>query len=166
MGKSWVCGLLSLIFLASIARADNETVVLWPKGAPGALGTEPTDVPSLTVYAPPADKANGEAMVVCPGGGYAHLAMDHEGKQVAEWLNNHGVKAFVLKYRLAPRYHQPAPMLDVQRALRTVRARATEWGVDPKRIGVWGFWQAATWPPRPALILTTARPTPRIPSIA
>ena len=139
MGKSWLCGLLGLIFLASTGRAENETVVLWPKGAPGALGTEPTDVPSLTIYSPPADKANGAAMVVCPGGGYAHLAIDHEGKQIAEWLNQHGVKAFVLKYRLAPRYHQPAPMLDVQRALRTVRANAANWGVDPKRIGVWGF---------------------------
>ncbi|HEV8061484.1 MAG TPA: alpha/beta hydrolase, partial [Gemmataceae bacterium] len=106
---------------------------------PGAVGEEPADKPQITIYSPPADKANGAAMVVCPGGGYAHLAMDHEGKQIAAWLNKHGVKAFVLQYRLAPGYHQPSPMLDVQRAIRTVRAHAAEWGVDPKRVGVWGF---------------------------
>jgi acetyl esterase/lipase len=139
MHRSCLFGLLGIALLAPIARAENEPVVLWPKGAPGALGSEPTDIPSITIYAPPADKANGAAMVVCPGGGYAHLAVDHEGKQIAEWLNKRGVTAFVLKYRLAPRYHQPAPMLDVQRALRTVRARVSEWGIDPKRIGVWGF---------------------------
>jgi acetyl esterase/lipase len=139
MQNRWLSGILGVVLLASIGRADERTVVLWPKGAPGALGSEPTDIPSLTIYSPPADKANGAAMVVCPGGGYAHLAVDHEGKQIAEWLNKHGVKAFVLKYRLAPRYHQPAPMLDVQRALRTVRSNAAEWGVDAKRIGVWGF---------------------------
>jgi acetyl esterase/lipase len=77
--------------------------------------------------------------VVCPGGGYGALADDHEGRQVANWLNEHGVTAFVLKYRLAPRYHQPAPLQDAQRALRTVRARATEWHVNPNRLGIWGF---------------------------
>jgi acetyl esterase/lipase len=139
MHSRWLVGFFALLLLSSASSAAEETVLLWPKGAPGAVGDEPVDKPSLTIYAPPSDKANGAAMVVCPGGGYAHLAVDHEGKQIAEWLNQHGVKAFVLKYRLAPRYHQPAPMQDVQRALRTVRANAKEWGVDPKRIGVWGF---------------------------
>jgi enterochelin esterase family protein len=118
---------------------DPETVLLWPQGAPGAVGNEEADKPSLTVYPPPADKANGAAVVVCPGGGYGFLAMDHEGRQVADWLNNLGVTAFVLKYRIAPRYHHPAPLDDAQRALRTVRARASEWHVDPRRIGIWGF---------------------------
>jgi acetyl esterase/lipase/enterochelin esterase-like enzyme len=118
---------------------EPETVRLWPQGAPGAIGTEEADKPSLTVYLPPADKATGAAVVVCPGGGYGALAMDHEGRQVADWLNNLGVAAFVLKYRIAPRYHHPAPLEDAQRALRTVRSRAAGWHIDPARIGIWGF---------------------------
>jgi acetyl esterase/lipase len=139
MRTRWLGCFAAWLLVSSLGLASDEPLLLWPKGAPGAVGEEPTDKPSITVYAPPADKANGAAVVVCPGGGYAHLAMDHEGKQIAQWLNKLGAKAFVLQYRLAPRYHQPAPMLDVQRALRTVRARASEWGVDSKRIGVWGF---------------------------
>ena len=77
-------------------------------------------------------------MIVCPGGGYTHLA-EHEGGPVAEWLNSLGVTAFVLKYRLGPRYHHPAPMQDAARAIRIVRARAVEWGLDPQRIGILGF---------------------------
>src|SRR5207249_1797555 len=91
------------------------------------------------VYQPPAEKANGAAVVVCPGGGYGFLAVDHEGRQIADWLNGLGVTAFVLKYRIAPRYHHPAALQDAQRALRTVRARAQEWHIDPHRIGIWGF---------------------------
>src|SRR5713101_1458974 len=119
--------------------AKPQAILVWPQGAPGAVGEEEKDKPSLTVFLPPADKANGAAVVVCPGGGYGFLAVDHEGHQVAEWLNHLGVSAFVLQYRIAPRYHHPAPMLDVQRAIRTVLARAVEWKVDPARIGVWGF---------------------------
>ncbi len=128
---------LSLTLCAADA-APPKTELLWPKGAPGALGDGDRDKPSLTVYLPPAEKANGTAVVVCPGGGYGFLAMDHEGKQVAEWYNARGVTAFVLKYRVAP-YRHPAPLNDAQRALRTVRARAKEWNVDPQRIGIMGF---------------------------
>lgn len=78
-------------------------------------------------------------MVVCPGGGYQMLAVDHEGKQIAEWLNARGVAAFVLKYRIAPRYRHPAPLQDARRAIRTVRMRAAEFGIRPDRIGIWGF---------------------------
>ena len=113
--------------------------LLWPKGAPGAIGTEERDQPNLSLYLAPAGKANGAAVVVCPGGGYQTLAKDHEGHQVAVWLNALGVSAFVLTYRHAPHYRHPFPMLDVQRAVRMVRARAAEWKVDPARIGVWGF---------------------------
>src|SRR5690242_13164462 len=87
----------------------NQVLLLWPNGAPGAVGSEAADKPSLTVYPAPADKATGAAMVVCPGGGYRNLAK-HEGEPVAEWLNTLGVTAFVLQYRLAPRYHHPAPL--------------------------------------------------------
>ena len=125
--------------IAPLVRAAPETpIVLWPGGAPGALGSEPVDVPTLTPYLPPKDKATGAAIIVCPGGGYTHLA-DHEGQPVAEWLNSLGVTAFVLKYRFGPRYHHPAPMQDAARAIRIVRARAVEWRLDPQRIGILGF---------------------------
>jgi len=120
--------------------ADHSVIPLWPHGAPGAKGTDvDQDVPTLTVWLPPAGKANGASIVVCPGGGYGMLAVDHEGKQVAEWLNGIGVTAFVLKYRLGPRYHHPAMLQDAGRAIRTVRARASEWGLDPHRIAILGF---------------------------
>jgi acetyl esterase/lipase len=119
------------------AHGDRETIVLWPGGAPGALGTSAADAPKLTVYR--AAAASGTAVVVCPGGGYRNLASDHEGKQVAEWLNTLGVTAFVLQYRVGPRYRHPAPLLDGQRALRLVRAQAGAYGVDPARVGVLGF---------------------------
>lgn len=119
--------------------AGSKVELLWPDGAPGAAGTEDADKPSLTICLPPKDRATGGAVVVCPGGAYVMLAMDHEGKQVAEWLNSIGVAAFILKYRLAPRYRHPAMMQDVQRAIRIVRARGTEWGIEPEKIGVLGF---------------------------
>lgn len=113
--------------------------LLWPEGAPGAVGTDDADKPALWVFLPPAEKAVGTAVVVCPGGGYGHLAFGHEGKEVADWFNQLGVAAFVLRYRLAPRYQHPSPMLDVQRALRTVRSQAEYYKINPTRIGVMGF---------------------------
>jgi acetyl esterase/lipase len=121
------------------AHGDREFVLLWPGGAPGAAGTAPEDQPKLTLYLAPAGHANGAAVVVCPGGSYRTLASDHEGKQVAEWLNSLGVSAFVLQYRVGPRYRHPAPSEDARRAMRLVRARASEWGVDPARVGILGF---------------------------
>jgi len=119
-------------------RTTTFTIRLWPGDAPGAKGAESADIPTLTAYLPPKGQANGAAVVICPGGAYLGLAK-HEGRPVAEWLHRHGVAAFVLKYRLAPRYRHPAPMLDAQRAVRTVRARAAEWNIDPNRIGILGF---------------------------
>jgi acetyl esterase/lipase len=112
--------------------------LLWPGGAPGALGSEDADKPSLTTYLP-TGKKTGTAVIVCPGGGYRGLAMDHEGHQVARWLNSLGVAAFVLKYRLGPNYHHPIELGDAQRAIRMVRTRASSIGVDPSRIGIMGF---------------------------
>src|SRR5262249_10473585 len=135
-------GVLVVLVLArpaALAAEDPKTFPLWPAGAPGALGNESGDafhagdIPTLTVYRPDPDKATGAAVVVCPGGGYAMLATEHEGENPARWLNSLGVTAIVLKYRLAPRYHHPAMLQDAQRALRTVRARAKEWDLDPKR---------------------------------
>ena len=121
------------------AHGDREFHLLWPDGAPGALGMQAADQPKITVYRAPVESATGAAVVVCPGGGYSRLAADHEGKQVGEWLNALGVSAFVLQYRLGPRYRHPVPLLDAQRAIRLVRARATDWGVDPARVGILGF---------------------------
>jgi acetyl esterase/lipase len=127
--------------LAGVVSGAEEPagVRLWSGQAPGAQGEATEDVPTVTVYRAPEDRANGAAVVVCPGGGYGFLAVDHEGKQIAEWFNSLGVTAAVLRYRIAPKYHHPAPMLDVQRAIRLVRSKASEWKIDPKRVGVIGF---------------------------
>lgn len=116
-----------------------KTELLWPGGAPGAVGTEDLDKPAITFYQPAKAQATGTIVVICPGGGYGALAMDHEGHQVARWLTAHGVAAAIVKYRLGPRYRHPAPLQDVLRAIRLVRWRATELGVKPDRIGVMGF---------------------------
>ncbi len=112
---------------------------LWPDGAPGAKGQDPTDIPGVIVYLPPAAKANGAAVVICPGGGYGGLAMDHEGQQIARWLNEHGIAGIILRYRLGPKYHHPTQLHDAQRALRFTRAHAKDWHIDPARVGIIGF---------------------------
>lgn len=125
--------------LTEVWAVGPEPILLWPEGAPGAVGTEDQDRPTLRVYAPPADKACGTGVVICPGGGYAVLATDHEGHQLAKWFNSRGIHAFVLKYRLGRRYQHPAPLQDAQRAIRYVRSHAEALGVSPKRIGIMGF---------------------------
>lgn len=129
---------LSLLFAVNMHAQTNDTFPLWPDGAPGALGKGSNDIPTLTVYLPDPTNATGAAMVICPGGGYGHLAQ-HEGRDYALWLNRQGVAGFVLKYRLGTSgYHHPAMLQDAARALRTVRARAAEWQVDSHRIGIMG----------------------------
>jgi acetyl esterase/lipase len=118
-------------------NAEPETILLWPDGAPGALGQEDRDRPTLTMYR--ARQPSGASVVVAPGGGYGALASNHEGRQVANLLNAAGVTAFVLKYRLGPRYHHPIELGDAQRAIRLVRARAQEFGLASDRIGMMGF---------------------------
>ncbi|MBI1357102.1 MAG: alpha/beta hydrolase fold domain-containing protein [Acidobacteria bacterium] len=143
--KTPVVLLLLLLPLAAPLPAQRgggsppEVIELWPEGVPGSLGDAEEDHPTLGIYLPDADKAVGTAVVVCPGGGYRNLAMDHEGDQIARWLNSIGVAAFVLKYRLGPKYHHPAQQNDVLRAIRTVRKRAWHYGVAEDRIGVMGF---------------------------
>ncbi len=134
--------LLAVVFFsasAMFAQDDPKTMLLWPDGAPGALGTADADKPSITVYAPRTATKDATAIIVLPGGGYGALAMNHEGRQIANWLNSYGIAAFVVKYRLGPRYHHPIEMGDAQRAVRMVRSRAKEFGVAPDRVGVWGF---------------------------
>ena len=124
---------------SSHADAEPAPELLWPTGAPGALGTADEDRPAITIYRADAATAVGTMVVVCPGGGYGMLAMDHEGVQVARWLNGLGITAAVLRYRLGPRYHHPIELGDARRAIRTVRTRAAELGVRPDRIGILGF---------------------------
>ena len=140
-------------------------LTLWPDGAPGepdatseeADATKPEDNlvageplirltnvtnPTITVYHAPEDKATGAAVLVCPGGGYHILALDLEGTEVAEWLNGQGITAVVLKYRVPVREGVPRherPLQDAQRAIGIVRSRASEWNIDPERVGVLGF---------------------------
>jgi acetyl esterase/lipase len=134
--------LLALLFMGALARAQHalppKVELLWSNGAPGALGNEDADKPNLTIYLP---QSNGErsGVMVCPGGGYGGLAVDHEGRQIAEWLNARGVAAFVLRYRLGPRYHHPIELGDAQRAVRFVRSHTSDYGIASGKIGIWGF---------------------------
>jgi acetyl esterase/lipase len=120
--------------------AETRKILLWNNAAPGAQGTADADTPTLTLYLPFGDsKIPRTAVIVAPGGGYGWLASNHEGRQEANWLNSLGVTAFVLKYRLGPKYHHPIELGDAQRAIRLVRSRAQEFGIDPNRIGMMGF---------------------------
>lgn len=138
---------LPLLFLALAASSSlaqtspapaPEPIPLWPQGAPGALGSAPTDIPTITPYLPAPGKASGAALLICPGGGYAHLS-PHEGEGYARFFSANGITCFVLAYRLGTNgYHYPAMFQDVSRALRYVRAHAADWSVDPHRIGIVG----------------------------
>ena len=120
------------------AVAQNQPFPLWPGGAPGALGKDDKDIPTLTPYLPDPGKATGASVVICPGGGYGGLA-PHEGADYARFLNEQGIAGFVLKYRLGSSgYRHPVMLQDAARAVRTVRARATEWNINPKKVGIMG----------------------------
>lgn len=120
--------------------ASGQVIPLWESAAPGALGEADSDRPTVTVYRPSGGARNtGTAVVIAPGGGYSGLATAHEGVQEANWFNAMGVTAFVLKYRLGPRYHHPIELGDAQRAIRIVRSRAAEFNLQPDRIGMMGF---------------------------
>lgn len=135
------------------AAADWQP--LWPGEAPGAkrppAGSETVadgwrfadiEVPQYFAYPAPKEKNTGKAVVIFPGGGYGILAMNHEGHDYAKWLNERGITGVVVKYRVSGKpefgYQFPVPFLDARRAIRTVRARAAEWGVDPNKVGVMG----------------------------
>ena len=121
----------------SVSAQTNLVIPLWADGAPGALGKTDKDIPTLTAY-PASEKPTGAAFIICPGGGYGHLA-DHEGSQYARWLNRQGIAGFVLKYRLgSDGYRHPTMLQDAARAIRTVRSRASEWNLDTNRVGIIG----------------------------
>ena len=132
--------LLALILFPVLAVAAPERLPLWPNGAPGARGNTDDDQPRLEIYRPAKEKANGTAIVICPGGGYGGLAADHEGTQPALFFNNLGVTSYVLFYRLGSHgYRHPIELGDAQRAIRVVRSRAAQDGTDPARVGIMGF---------------------------
>lgn len=122
----------------------GPVVPLWAEKAPLAVGESPADQPSIQVFLAPKEKATGAAVVICPGGGYGFLASDHEGAQVARFFNSVGISAFVLKYRIVAKDRPgplgEAPLKDAQRAIRLVRSKATEYGLDEKKtVGICGF---------------------------
>lgn len=121
------------------ASAEPRVIRLWEGAAPGALGDAEEDRPTLTMYQVFEEKEQRPAVIVFPGGGYGWLATNHEGRQVANWFNSMGITAFVLRYRLGPKYHHPVELGDAQRAIRLVRARAAELGALPDKIGIIGF---------------------------
>jgi acetyl esterase/lipase len=129
----------------STAGADNaflniQTIRLWPGDAPEAKGTTCYDIPTLTILNPPPGANNGSAVIVLPGGGYAGLAADLEGREVADWFAARGFRAFVLSYRLSSHgYLLPVPLIDARRAVQLVRARARDYQIDPNRIVMIGF---------------------------
>jgi len=143
-----------------IVKSQNLTLKLWPEGIPGSI-TDPSYVekittadgritrcekvvtPDLTIFLPVPEKANGAAVLICPGGGYGVLAFDHEGNAIAKWLNDNGIAGIILKYRLPSdqimRDKSVGPLQDAQEAMRVIRRHASEWKIDPKKIGVIGF---------------------------
>ncbi len=131
---------LFLLATGGLAAAEPSVHLLWPEGAPGALGEADKDKPRLLVYLPEKEKANGSAIVICPGGGYGGLAMGHEGHEIAAWANSLGTAGLILDYRHRGKgYGHPAPLLDAQRALRMARHNSDTWGIDPARLGIMGF---------------------------
>ncbi|MBW6501702.1 MAG: alpha/beta hydrolase [Bacteroidales bacterium] len=152
--------LLVLLIFPSATIAQPFTVKLWPEGIPGSVADaeyvenisttegrvtrcERVTDPDLTVFLPPAEKANGTAVLICPGGGYAVLAFDHEGNAIAQWLNEHGIAGIILKYRLPSdrimKDKSSGPLQDAQEAMRTIRRNAKKWNINPDKIGVIGF---------------------------
>lgn len=153
VGSAWLWCMLLLGMRLGVGQVDGATLEnpiesayqedlemsLWADGAPGALGTEAKDMPKITVRKVPSEKPTG-ALIICPGGGYGDLAMDHEGKQMVQWANSIGLTAVLCDYRHRGKgYGHPAPLQDAQRAVRTVRAKAAEWNIDPNKIGIIGF---------------------------
>lgn len=140
--------ILSFLFMTTMLSAQKPIELpLWPNGAPNSNGLTGTEEdlnggrvanvikPSITVY--PATKPNGMAIIMCPGGGYARLAMNHEGHDMAPWFNTQGITYVVLKYRM-PNGNNEVPLSDAEQAIRLVREHATEWGINPQRIGIMG----------------------------
>jgi acetyl esterase/lipase len=141
--KGWGLASLLALGLAGIGNAQQlpagipPAIALWPNGAPGALGHGESDRPRMYAFLPQR-RSTSTAVLIVPGGAYQHLAIGYEGVQIAGWLNTQGIPAFLLDYRVAP-YRYPAPIEDGEQALRLMHEHAAEYGIDPNRMGVWGF---------------------------
>ncbi len=137
-------GLSLVLFVSPLATAQeakptpSERIALWPGKAPNGDGTFEDSAKELEVFLPSGDKANGAAIVLCPGGGYIRHVTDREGYPIAQWLNEHGITCVILEYRL-PKLRHAVPLLDAQRAIRLTRTHAAKWKLDPQRIGILGF---------------------------
>jgi len=161
MMKKYALLTVSLLVMANyLMHAQNEVIPLWKTAIPGALPAEnykeentyadgelqrtsQVTIPTLTVYQPLTVKANGSAVLICPGGGYRHLSMNKEGKKIAEWMNSLGITAFILKYRLPDdrimKDKSIGPLQDAQEAIKMIRREAVKWKINPNKIGVAGF---------------------------
>ena len=152
---------LLMVVLTFNLNSQPFTIKLWPEGIPGSVEDktyeerittaedgritrcERVKYPDLTVFLPPAEKATGAAVLICPGGGYAALAFDHEGNAIARWLNENGIAGIILKYRLPSdrimKEKSNGPLQDAQEAMRIIRRNAAEWKINPEKVGVIGF---------------------------
>lgn len=134
--------ILSFLLLAATISKGQEKILLWPEGAPMSKGDSDKDQPYLLTFVPKIKNSLRSAVIICPGGGYNHLADDHEGKQIAKWFNDRGVTAFILYYRLGLNtsgYQHPVPLMDADRAMKLVRSKAKSWEINPGNIGMMGF---------------------------
>jgi acetyl esterase/lipase len=138
MGQAPAMQPVAPVQAVATAASGPAPKLLWANGAPGAVGDADEDKPTITAYIP-ASNPTKTAVVIAPGGSYMHLSMVREGSDVAAWLNAHGVAAFVLKYRLGPKYHHPVELGDAQRAIRMLRAHSADWHIATDRIGILGF---------------------------
>lgn len=149
MRRFFQFALMLILSFAAMKAADPKMIEipLWPDGAPTSNGLEnktevnknnrASDVSNPVLYVFPASKPNGKMVIACPGGGYARLAMDHEGLDMTDWMNRQGITYAVLKYRM-PNGHSTVPLEDSKKAISIAREKASEWGVDPAKIGIMG----------------------------
>src|SRR5215216_6565682 len=142
------CLLLHLAFIAftstTAAQKLADPILLWPNGAPGATGVSDEDKPAVIPFVPEPSKRNGAAVLVVPGGGFTIRAIDHEGTLVAQWLKDHGITAFLLRYRLRPLYARNDWVADGQRAMQYIRAHTADYKISADRVGAVGFSAGAT----------------------
>ena len=132
--------LLAMMPIILTASSAQQVVSLWQGPAPLSKGTNTHDIPDLTLFLPEKTTSPTPAIVICPGGGYSGLSFTHEGTNVAKYFQSHGIAGLVLRYRLPKNgYLHPVPMMDVQRAMRLVRSHASDWHIDPVKVGVMGF---------------------------
>ncbi len=158
--KKLLSSLILFLLVVTVLSAQNKVLKVWPKGIPESIAsdtyaekaTEENGFPSrfekvtdpvIYVFLPPADKSNGKAVLICPGGGYGVLAFSHEGFAIARWLNENGIAGIILKYRLPSdlimKDKKVGPLQDAQEAMRLIRRNATEWKINPSKVGVIGF---------------------------